>query len=147
MSDTNQLTISGNLTRDAELRSTNSGGSVLSFSVANNTGYGQYEQTNFFDCCMFGERAEKLAEHLTKGKPIICSGEHVQSVWNDRETGKERRRFELKVFSLTFQRGDKSERREEAGNTNYGRARAQADRPAETQPAPPVSEDDSDIPF
>lgn len=128
MSDTNQATFSGNLTRDAELKTTNSGKPVLNFCIANNTGFGDFEQTNFIDCCMFGDRAEKLAPHLAKGKPVICSGEHVQSIWNDKDTGKERRRFELKVFNLTFQRGDKGERREESRsveNTNYDRAQAQ----------------------
>jgi single-stranded DNA-binding protein len=77
---------------------------------------------------MFGERAEKIASYLTKGKPVICSGEHVQSVWTDKETGKERRRFELKVFSLTFQRGDRDGQKTEQAqpeNTNYDRAQAQ----------------------
>ena len=147
MSDTNQITISGNLTRDAELRSTNGGSSVLNFSVANNTGYGQYEQTNFFDCCMFGERAEKLAEHLTKGKPVICSGEHVQSVWNDKDTGRERRRFEMKVFSLTFQRGERrGEETHQTQNTNYERAQAQVQKQAESTPDG-GSDDEDSIPF
>ena len=69
----NRVIISGNLTRDPELRSTQSGMAVLSFGVAVNDRYknqqtGEWEdRPNFVDCTMFGNRANSLAQYLSKG--------------------------------------------------------------------------------
>ena len=69
----NRCCISGNLTRDAELRHTQGGMAVLSMGVAvndrrKNQQTGEWEDyANFIDCTMFGPRAEKLAQHLAKG--------------------------------------------------------------------------------
>ena len=54
----NKLIISGRLTRDAEVRFNTKGTAVLSFSVANNTGYGDNQRTHYFDCAIFWKRAE-----------------------------------------------------------------------------------------
>ena len=72
----NKLIITGRLTRDAELRYIPNGTPVLSFSVANNTGFGDNEKTQFFDCSLFGKRAEgKLKEFMKKGKQVLVEGE------------------------------------------------------------------------
>ncbi|NOQ35082.1 MAG: single-stranded DNA-binding protein [Methylococcaceae bacterium] len=71
----NKLIITGRLTRDAEVRYIPSGTAVLSFSVANNTGYGKNEKTHFFNCSLFGKRAEgRLQEFMKKGKQVIFEG-------------------------------------------------------------------------
>lgn len=57
----NITVLDGNVTRDAELRTTQSGTKVLSFGFANNRRRGDQEHTTFIDCTIFGERAEKLA--------------------------------------------------------------------------------------
>ena len=136
MSDTNTIVIGGNLTRDAELKRTKSDKPVLNFSIANNTGFGDYEATTFFDCCMFGDRVEKLAQHLTKGKSVIVSGEHVQSAWIDKDTGKERRRFELKIRDLNFQKQSRQDQ---------GQPPQQSNVPAPSQERGPEEKDA--IPF
>ena len=145
MKDINVITIGGNLTRDAELKYTKSGKPVLNFSIANSTGFGDREQTNFFDCCMFGERTEKLAPHLKKGKSVTAVGEHTQSIWTDAETGKERRRFELRISELTFQRQSRSE--DHGGSTNYDRAQAQVQQPTQSQEVQSSQPQGDDIPF
>lgn len=72
----NKLIISGRLTRDAEQRFLASGTAVLSFSVANNTGYGEKQETHYFDCSLFGKRAEgKLIDFLKKGTQVVVEGE------------------------------------------------------------------------
>ena len=72
----NKLIITGRLTRDAELRYIPNGTPVLSFSVANNTGFGDNEKTQFFDCSLFGKRAEgKLKDFMKKGKQVLVEGE------------------------------------------------------------------------
>ena len=72
----NVTTITGRLTRDSETRYLQTGTAVLSFSVANNTGYGDKQKTNYFDCALFGKRAEgKLSEYMKKGQEVAVSGE------------------------------------------------------------------------
>jgi single-strand DNA-binding protein len=72
----NKLIISGRLTRDAEVRFLPSGKPVMQFSVANNTGYGEKQQTHYFDCSLFGDRAEgKLKDYMLKGTQVLVEGE------------------------------------------------------------------------
>ena len=72
----NTLAISGNLTRDAQLRDVG-GKQVLGFSVADNRG--KEKQAIFWDCSIWGDRATKLAEMLTKGRHVTVTGS-VQSI-------------------------------------------------------------------
>lgn len=69
------ITIAGRLTRDAELRTTNSGERVAGFSVAVDDRSGREKSTLFFDCSLFGKRGEALAPHLTKGSSVTVSGD------------------------------------------------------------------------
>jgi len=72
----NKLIITGRLTRDSEYRVTTNGVAVLSFSVANNTGFGENQKTHYFECAIFGKRAEsRLKEYMLKGKQVVVEGE------------------------------------------------------------------------
>lgn len=82
----NMCCISGNLTRDAELKVTPSGTQVLHFTVACNESHkkqdGTYEDVaNFFDCVTFGNRAEALARYLYKGIRVTVQGRLKWSSW------------------------------------------------------------------
>jgi len=71
----NIFTCVGRVGSDAEQRQTNSG-SVLTFSLANDTGYGDRKRTQWIRCAIFGKRAEgKLAGYLVKGAQVYVSGE------------------------------------------------------------------------
>ena len=76
----NRVAISGNLTRDPELRSTQSGMHILNFGIAvndrrRNNATGEWEDyANFIDCVLFGNRAEWLARDLHKGKKVFDGG-------------------------------------------------------------------------
>ena len=84
----NRVIISGNLTRDPELRQTQSGMAVLSFGVAvndrrKNPSTGEWEDyPNFVDCTMFGARANSLANYLSKGTKVSIEGKLRWSQWN-----------------------------------------------------------------
>ena len=72
----NNFSFTGRLTQDSELKTTASGLSILSFSVANNTGYGDKQKTNFINCALFGKRAEgRLKDYLKKGQEVAVTGE------------------------------------------------------------------------
>jgi single-strand DNA-binding protein len=91
VSDLNQVTLIGRLTRDAEVRHTKSGDPVYSLRLAVNSrakeGDGWTDKPGFFDVVHFG-RSEKLAEYLVKGKQIGLSGRLSHREWVDREGGK-----------------------------------------------------------
>lgn len=82
----NHVLIVGNLTRDPELRSTQSGTAVLSFGIAVNdsrkNASGQWEDVpNFFECSTFGNRATALSDILTKGMKVAITGKLHYSSW------------------------------------------------------------------
>lgn len=109
MNGLNTCTISGNLVRDAELRTTGGGMSVLSFTVAVNSSRknrqtGEYEDyPNFIDCTMFGKRAEGLSGYLTKGVYVALTGCLRWSSWENKD-GEHRSKVEVVADELHFER-------------------------------------------
>ena len=77
--DLNSVILVGRLTRDMESRTTNSGKTVGSFSLA--VGGFKKDETSFFDCQVWGKTAENLAQYLLKGKQIAISGSLIQQRW------------------------------------------------------------------
>ena len=104
----NKVMISGNLTRDAELRSTQGGSSVLKLGVAvndrrKNPNTGEWEDVpNFIDCTLFGRRAESLAQYLVKGTKVAIEGRLHYSSWEDRQTGQKRSKLDVNVDEIEF---------------------------------------------
>lgn len=100
MRDINTFTVTGRLTRDVELKYTNSGIPVSRFSIANNYSKKQGEQwveeTNFFDCVLFGKIAEKL--QMAKGTAVTVSGEVRQNRWE--QDGQKRSKIEFIVNGI-----------------------------------------------
>lgn len=85
MEDVNYVIIIGRLTRDAELKYTNSGLAVSSFSLAVNrrkrSGDNWEDEVSFFDLALFGKRAESLNQYLTKGQQVAVEGSLTQDRW------------------------------------------------------------------
>lgn len=102
----NRVTISGNLTRDAELRQTASGMAVLGFSVAvsdrrKNQQTEQWEDyPNFIDCTMFGARAQSVSRFLSKGSKVAIEGKLRWSQWE--RDGQKRSKIEVIVDEIEF---------------------------------------------
>ena len=72
-----QLTLAGNVGKDAELRQTQGGDSVLSFSLAVDGGKdknGNKRDSTWFDCSIFGQRADALRSYITKGIKLVATG-------------------------------------------------------------------------
>ena len=68
----NSLTITGNLGKDAEMRALNDGTPVLSFSVADNQG--KDKPSIWWNCSLFGKRADSLQQYLFKGLQVTVIG-------------------------------------------------------------------------
>ena len=113
----NRVNISGNLTRDAELRHTQGGMAVLSMGVAvndrrKNPQTGEWEDyANFVDCTMFGPRAEKLAQHLTKGTKVAIEGKLHWSQWE--KDGAKRSKLEVVVDEIEFMSRGQQQRQQQ----------------------------------
>ena len=149
----NRVIISGNLTRDPDLRSTASGMAVLSLGVAvndrrRNQQTGEWEDyPNFIDCTMFGTRAESLARFLSKGTKVTIEGKLRWSQWE--RDGQKRSKLEVVVDDLEFMSSRNGGQQGGYNNGGYGN---QSYAPAAPAAAAPVIETsssvyDEDIPF
>ncbi len=69
------VSIAGRVGKDAELRRTQNGDAVASFSVAVDDGWGDRKTTMWFDCSLFGKRAEKVPDLIRKGTAIALNGD------------------------------------------------------------------------
>lgn len=97
----NQVILMGRLTRDPETRTTPSGKTVTSFSIAVDRG-GQDEVTDFFDITAWEKLGDLVAQYLTKGRRCLVQGRLQQSSWDDKETGKKRSKVEVVATDVTF---------------------------------------------
>ena len=101
----NVVVISGNLTRDCELRHTNGGTAILSFGVAVNDRMkdrdGSWvDRPNFVDVTVFGARAEALSRYLSKGTKVALSGKLRYSSWE--RDGQKRSKLEVIAEEIEF---------------------------------------------
>ena len=99
--------ITGNLTRDPELRTTPSGTSVCGFSVAVNRVYKdsngeQKEDVSYIDCSAWGKLGEMINQYAKKGSGVLVSGRLDQRSWEDKTDGKKRSRVEIVVEDFNF---------------------------------------------
>ena len=140
----NRVCISGNLTRDPELRATSGGTSVLDFGVAvndrrKNQQTGEWEDyPNFVDCSLFGKRAESLSKYLSKGQKVTVAGKLHYSSWE--KDGQKRSKLTVLVDDVEFMS------RKENGSQSDSQAPIPSAKPTKAQ-APATEVYDEDIPF
>ena len=97
----NKVIIAGNLTRDAELRQTQSGTSVCNITIAVNEKQSNGEtRTTFVSCDSFGKTAENISKYFSKGKPILVEGHLRQDNYEDKNGNKQTK---LKVVVEKFE--------------------------------------------
>lgn len=136
----NRVCITGNLTRDPELRSTAGGMAILKMGIAvndrrKNPQSGDWEDVpNFFDVTVFGQRGESLSRFLSKGSKVAIEGKLRWSQWETPE-GEKRSKVEIIADDIEFM----SSRGEGGGGGGYSAPSAPS------APSDPVIDDD--IPF
>jgi single-strand DNA-binding protein len=147
----NRVVLTGNLTRDPELRTLPSGMSVCSLRVACNTrrkdgASGEWvDKPNYFDVTVWGAQGENCANYLSKGRPVAIDGRLEWREWDD-QNGNKRQAIDIIADSVQFL-GSRE------GGENGGRFTPQSDVPADTgdfQQAPVgagSSAAEDDIPF
>ena len=152
----NRVTLTGNLTRDPELRSTPSGTAVCGLRIATNTRRkdgqtGEWiDKPNYFDVTIFGRQGENAAQYLSKGRPVALDGRLEWREWQDKE-GNKRQSVDIIADNVQFLGG-----RDDAGGGGNGggqRFTPQTDVPADSSDfaAAPSGggggAQDDDIPF
>ena len=149
----NRVVLTGNLTRDPELRSLPSGMSVCSLRVACNTrrknnSTGEWEdKPNFFDVTVWGAQGENCSRFLTKGRPVAIDGRLEWREWTDKE-GNNRQSIDIIADAVQFLGG-----RDDAPPSGGGGFTPRSDVPVDErdfQPAAATSSPsagDDDIPF
>ena len=115
----NHITIMGRLTRDPELRTTQRGVSVTSFTVAVDRDFGGRDggerQTDFIDCVAWRQTGEFVSKYFHKGSMIVVSGRLQSRKWQDRD-GNNRTSWEINAENVYF--GES--RRDSESNSSYG---------------------------
>ena len=156
----NHIVVMGRLTRDPELRTTQSGVNVASFTVAVDRDFGGRDgaerQTDFFDCAAWRQTGEFVSKYFQKGRMIVVSGRMQSRKYQDRE-GNNRTAWEIQADNVYF--GDSKRDSDNAGysqssytgQSSYSRG---SDSPRQSAPVPPVTpspfeerEDDGELPF
>ena len=102
----NRVVLTGNLTRDPELRTTPSGTSVCGLRIACNTrrkdASGQWvDKPNYFDVTVWGAQGENCANYLSKGRPVAVEGRLDWREW-EAQDGSKRSKVEIVAFQIQF---------------------------------------------
>jgi single-strand DNA-binding protein len=132
----NRVNISGNLTRDPDLRSTSNGTQVLTLGVAvndrrRNPSTGEWEDyPNYVDCVVFGARADALSRYLTKGTKVAIEGKLRYSSWE--RDGQKRSKLEVIVDEIEFmssRQGGQAQSQSQVQNQMQNQAYVQPQQP------------------
>lgn len=122
MSDLNVCTFTGRLTRDAEQKLIGAKQTpCVEFSVANNTGYGDYAKTTYIDVQLWGSGNSGVVPYLKKGQQIGVSGTLTQNDWVD-TNGVKHTKFRLSAMGVTLLASPQGS----SQNTNAGAYKARA---------------------
>lgn len=137
----NRCELSGNVTRDGELKTTMAGTPVLTFGLAFNdrkrNAADEWEDVpNFIDCVLFGKLAESIAQYVKKGQKLFVAGKLHYSSWE--RDGTKRSKIELIIDTLDL-----------AGGRKQGEQQPAQQAPAYSTPPAPIQDDlyDEKIPF
>ena len=96
----NQVILMGRLTRDPELRTTPTGKSVCSFSLAVDRAYGQDDAADFFDITAWDKLGELVSQYLSKGRRCLVQGRLSFRSWE--QDGQKRSKVEVIAEDVTF---------------------------------------------
>lgn len=105
------ICIAGRTGKPAELRRTQAGDPVLAFSVAVDDGYGERKKTMWFDCSLFGKRAQSLEPHMPKGTAVTVSGEFSTREFEGKTY------LQVRVNDVTLQGGRNDTARDHSGSS------------------------------
>jgi len=125
----NHLTIAGTIGRDAEVKYLSNGDAICNFSVADSQG--RDKPTIWWNCGLYGKRAESLSPYLLKGQAVTVTGSVSEREWSDKN-GQARKSMDVRVSDVALQGGRKD---------------AEPQQRQAPKPAPVEDIDEQDLPF
>jgi single-strand DNA-binding protein len=150
----NRVVMTGNLTKDPELRSLPSGTSVCELRLACNTrrkdaATGEWtDKPNFFNVKVWGAQGENAARYLHKGRPVAIDGRLEWREW-EAQDGSKRQATDIIADSVQFL-GSREDAPSAGGSFAGGNGTSRSEQPVDQgdfQPAPVAASGDDDIPF
>lgn len=131
----NKVILMGRLTRDPEMRHTNSGTPVTTFSIAINSGYGENKRTDFVNCLARNKTAEFVTKYFTKGKMIVIADGRISTRSWETQDGKRAYATEVIANEVNF------------GETKSSQQTAAQPPMQDDDDFTPLDEEDDDLPF
>ena len=145
----NQVAIQGRLVRDPELRRTNSGKAVASFSLACDRDFKNQQtgekEVDFIECVAWGGTAEMVEKYFYKGQMAVATGRLQLRDWTDKN-GQKRRTVEILVNSVYFC-GSKESGAQASSGANNGYSAPAYQAPAPAANFAELEDDDAQLPF
>jgi single-strand DNA-binding protein len=154
--DINNVTLTGNLTRDPELRTLPSGSKVCQLRIAvdgrEKRGDEWVQRPNYFDVNVWGNQGEQCATYLSKGRGIVLRGELRWREWEDANASAKRQAVDIVAREVKFQGSPEGKQQNGNGAAASASARSDVpadarDLPADPQPATVGGGGDDDLPF
>ena len=152
----NHITVMGRLTRDPEMRTTQSGVSVVSFTVACDRDFGGRDggerQTDFIDCVAWRSTGEFVSKYFHKGSMIVVSGRLQSRKWQDRD-GNNRTSWEINADNVYFgeSRRDSDSNRDSystySSGNSHGYDSGKSSAPAPSNTFVELDDGDGELPF
>ncbi|MGL5485873.1 MAG: single-stranded DNA-binding protein [Shewanella sp.] len=140
----NVMTAAGNVGADMETTVTTNGKCIGKFPLAIETGFGDNKKTSWVTCKIFGDRAEKLAQYITKGVMVTATGEFCMEEWDGNDGVKHSR-------PCMYVRDIQLPRRQDNQQQGWGQPQQPQQQPQQQQPQHPMQQGnqkfDDDIPF
>ena len=134
----NKVILMGRLTRDPEMRHTNSGTPVTTFSIAIDNGYGDNKRTDFVNCLAWNKTAE-FVKYFTKGKMIVIADGRISTRSWETQDGK--RAYATEVIANEVNFG------ESKTSPQLNTPQTAAQPPMQDDDFTPLDEEDDDLPF
>jgi single-strand DNA-binding protein len=131
-----KVTMVGRVVRDPEIETLNSGTEIAKFTLVSSEKFGDKESTCFIECVAFGGLASKvIAPYVKKGNQIYITGKLKLDSWVAQDGSKKSKHsITIEGLEMLGSSGKQSTQNEQRGSAN-------------SSSVPPISTDDSDIPF
>jgi single-strand DNA-binding protein len=144
----NVLSFTGSLGRDGSLKTVNNQ-SLVSFTVANSIGFGDKKTTLWFDCTLWGKRAETIAQYLVKGQSVFVSGELTTREYQAKDGSGTKTALALNVtvLDLIGKKSDVPQSYQPAPAQSYQPPQQAYQQQPPNTPPPEGAPYDDDIPF
>jgi single-strand DNA-binding protein len=140
----NRVILAGNLTRDPELRFTQSGTPVCGFGLAVNRVFSKNDEVDFFNVSAWRELGERVANYKKKGDPILVEGRLQYRTW-EAQDGSKRSAVDVVADNVQFLGGRADS--EDGAASGGGQARSGGGRGGQREEVDINEEDFEDIPF